>query len=482
MPDNYYNSAGSAASDRIQEYLVMQQQQRRQDMLDQLAIRKQQADDARQNRKMDMEQEQHQADLALKRDQLISSAHEREARTAELQQAGLEKQKTGLSKRFEQMVPGDIPDAEMVKQADSLGIGTQNFPKPPMTQQSMPGLVAPNSPLISPQMRIAPAPVSASGVGPNAGSTNLPPSPEPPAQVGLTGVSDSSVRPYIGTRQDREKQAAEHELDAYASSLPDGPIKQVIEAKRHGVTITAGDLKQENPTPEGRDLMLDPQSRKYQDANGNVVTNPGKADRVHVLPIHDTSARDAAHEQANERLMEQIRQHAYTTFDATAKPYEEEIRNVQKLNTVLNQNSNVADATIAEQVLKMTAGGAGSGLRLTQPLIDQILHSRSKWDDLQLALNRWDGQPGSLSLTPEQKISIRALGKGIIEKASGVHKKILDARTAVDNPSANAATIHKAVTDLKDSLYSPTDESGSAAPATSGAPRIRYDMNGNRLP
>ncbi len=252
MAGDSFNSAGADASTGIMSFMAALEAKRRQDKLDAMTAQQQQFDQQMHLRDMTLkekkeqrEAEQHQADLAERAGQHRDAA----AKLAEDIQA---KKQDEFTKSISNMGPGDYPDSQQIQTAQALGMGNR-FPQPGVSQQSLPGVVAPNAPAIaaSPMaagIRVAPAPVSASGFGPNASGVGLPPSPEPPAQMGLTGTADPGVRPFPGTYEQRHRLADEQALDTYAKSLPVGSAaRQVVEAKQHGVTLTAGDLKVDKP-------------------------------------------------------------------------------------------------------------------------------------------------------------------------------------------------------------------------------------------
>lgn len=445
MADDFYNAPGAAASAGINDFLTQQAAQRRQAMLDALAVRKQSFEEDKSNREMDMKTQQHQMDLELKRSQLQSLDAERQATIGQKKDAVTEAKTKMLMKTLENSVPGDIFDARTVQAADELGLGGQAFPKPPLQQQSMSGVVAPQ--FAPPALRIAPAPVSASGVGPNAGSTTLPPSPEPPAQMGLTGTSDSAVRPYIGNRQDREAAILRQKQQAYIDALPDSDphkleMKQAYGAEQVGLKLPPGAVGKGD---EGRDLMLDPVSRHYIDGAGNIVLNPTKADRVNVLPHPpDHSMANAVHDLQEREFLQRERDKAISELNTKAKPFEETIRNASKLLDTMAQGTNIADVTIPAQVVKLAEGGMGSGVRVTQPVMDAVEHkSRSTFSDLVTKANRIVADPTTrFTFSVDQLAGIQLLAQSLRKSALESHKKIGDIRDAI-NSSKNVDEVNQ---------------------------------------
>lgn len=166
-----YQSPGGAFSNAIDEAMIRSKMEARQAMLDKLAV-------DRENRMAANDVEDHK----IRRE-------EAQARREALIQSGLERKTANVEKRLTSMVPGDIPDRDMLKHADELGIGGTAFPKP---AESLPGIAA--VPL---------------------GQT----------RVGLAGPADAAVRPYVGSHQDRLKAAEDAKQASYIATLPEGPVK-----------------------------------------------------------------------------------------------------------------------------------------------------------------------------------------------------------------------------------------------------------------
>ncbi len=450
MAGDSFNSAGADASTGIMSFMAALEAKRRQDKLDAMTAQQQQFDQQMHLRDMNLkeskeqrEAEQHKADLAERASQ---NASQRDVMAENIKT----KQIGDVEKQLGNMQPGDYPDSQLIANMDRLGMGA-NAPKPGIGQQSMPGIVAPNAPQTM-GVRVAPQPN------------------EPPAQMGLTGASDPAVRPFLGSPKQRDAADMQHRQQVFLAGMPDtdprkAALRQSLEAEAAGFHLPPGFL--DKPASGKTHLLLNPVTGVYTDPKTGKPTTDIPADAVidRMAEPKDTSAGAANHELAVQRLGEQVRNRAYTVFDKLAAPAQDTIRNVQKLKDVLDQNTNIADSTIAEQVLRVTAGGKDSGLRLNTNLTDRVLHSRDRWDNLNMALHQWDGKPGSLVLTPQQKTDIRALGKELLKQASTVHQKIIKARQIVDDPSSDPTTIHKAVTSLESDLNTP-DEEATSTPAT----------------
>lgn len=459
MATDSFNSAGADASQGILGFLAALDAQKRQKRLDDLTAQQQGFDQhiklrdiALKESKEQREAEQHKADLAERVSQHASQADQ----IAGNLQA---KKAQQVEKTLGNMGPGDYPDSQLIQDMDAVGMGSL-APKPPVTQQSAPGLVAPNASAVPGGMRVAPAPN------------------EPPAQMGLTGAADPMVRPYVGSPAQRDKIAMRGQQQALIDSLPEGDprkdeIRQSLQAEAAGLKVPAGFFSKQ-ATGKTR-IMFDPIRGVYKDpATGNPITDvPADAAIDRMAEPKDTSAGEAAREQTRANAVNQIREHAYTELNNRAKSTEEQIANLNKLDTSMAQNSNIADSTLAEQIIKITAGGAGSGVRITQPEIDQVLKkSRTVWADLQMKMNRLSSDPkANVFFDADQKRALRDLMGVIRSKANQTHEKIIAARRQVDEAS-DVPTINRARTSLEEAL------AAGPTPAAPGPKHTRYDENG----
>lgn len=445
--DSYYNAPGAAAGDAIQQFMIQQAAQRRQAMLDNIAASR----ETREARNQEQELQTRRDELNDRRQERMLLLHERENKSKEdavnkaRDDAETAKKNATAEhdKTLANMVPGDIMTPDMVA-ADKLVSGGQNVQDPKQGLKNF--------------MSTLPA-----------GS---------PEQAGVAAQTQGPMT-FVGNRQDRDKIAAQKELDNYILRLaPDSISRKVAEAKRSGVNLTAADLKLENPADDQESVFTyNPVNGEVRDSStGKTVTSVPKGAKIERLaePKDHSASNSAAEDRRNNKLL-QTQQHAYDELNKRAQPIEEQINNLNKIDTSLNQNSNMADSTIAEQVIKITAGGAGSGVRITQPEIDQVLkRTRTKWQDLEIAFNKWGGDPKKeLILNTEQKQGLRDLMKAIRVKANTLHQKIIKARTDIDKAD-DTDTVHEVNTRLSKELYG---DSESTSPATSGK-QIRYGMDG----
>lgn len=376
-----YTSPGDAFSTRLEEYMVQQAQLQRQAQLDA---------DAR----------AHAAQAAAAQQEELQQGRERLAIERQRATVALnDKEYEQTQKIIAGMVPGDILDPETTRRALKHGIPVRTG-------------VQPVAPGMEPQ-------------GPD-----LPAAP----------------RVYMGNRADINAENTRKRMHAIADQMEKGSSEQM------GLRYYADSITAENPSgtnaPAGMfpkksaatghtRFIFDPVTKTYTDPTGKKVTElPPDAVVDRSAEPRDTSA----HDMQRDAHLQTAKEHAYTEFNTDAKPFNDRIDRTNKLVENLNQKTNISDSTLAEQFVTLTAGGAGSGVRISQPMIDQVLkRSRTSWQDLDVALRRWStASPGqaretSVFFTDEQRAAMRALAVAYRQEANRQHAKIVSARHQIDS-------------------------------------------------
>ncbi len=471
MAGNSFNSAGADASTGIMSFMAALEAKRRQDKLDAMTAQQQQFDQQMHLRDMNLkeskeqrEAEQHKADLAERASQ---NASQRDVMAENIKT----KQIGDVEKQLGNMQPGDYPDSQLIANMDRLGMGA-NAPKPALGQQSMPGIVAPSAPQVA-GIRVAPQPN------------------EPPAQMGLTGSSDPAVRPYIGSPKQREAIDQKQKQQQFIDALPDGDprkdeIRQALGAEATGLHVPPGFFSKQAGDGTEEVYRQNPRDGTIE----KVGTVPKGAHFMTEPAPKDTSVGDALKADRQDRDLRGAKEKAYTEFNNAAKPFLDRIDRANKMEDSLKLHSNIADSTIAEQLVTLTAGGSGSGVRISQPMIDQVLHkTNTAWDDLSLRLKRWeaatpeDKNKISMFFTDTQRLALHDLGQLYLAEARKQHAKILDYRSKIDE-AKDFDTVYKTRTAAQRDIFDTpkADEATPAGVAPTGTKRIRYDMNGKVIP
>ncbi len=427
MADGYYNSPGAAASDAVTELLMQRQQLARQGAMDRLAFMKFQQDQEQANAALKEKQQEHQDLIDLKD----------ESTTRDI---------------IGKMQIGDIPDADLIAKAKKYHIPV-NFTTPPVPQAvSQPGEVMPPA---APEGIAAPDAAPASPVA----MTGMPATPDrAPIRFAGTHLQQEAatkedrladLRKIISTEDPATPKGRSAVLEYEMLSnkaIPAGLIKAPTEAKVEGVFRQSANPKTGVSTIE-------------RHLNGQWIPWPGDVpagSHWETMPQpKDTSLSDQAHTDRENYHLDTIRHDTTQSINANplVKNTEDQINTLNKLDLSLRQNNNLGDSVIAEQVLKLTAGGQGSGLRLNNVLIDRILKdTRTKWDTLQLKLQAWGGDPNKpLILDPDQREAIRKLAAEGRKIANDTHAKIIATRRKV-HAATDASSIWAAEDDLYEAL------------------------------
>lgn len=121
-------------------------------------------------------------------------------------------------------------------------------------------------------------------------------------------------------------------------------------------------------------------------------------------------------------------------LDNAQKPVNETLSRLSRLQDTLRQGTPQADALVAPELLTVMAGGQGSGLRMNEAEIARIVGGRSKWQDLQAAVNKWSVDPSQAnSITSEQRAEIRALTDAVQAKVLKKQQVLDTAREKLNN-------------------------------------------------
>jgi hypothetical protein len=131
---------------------------------------------------------------------------------------------------------------------------------------------------------------------------------------------------------------------------------------------------------------------------------------------------DRAESQADRSYMFHQRE-----LDTLAKPVNDLAARVGRLRATLDQGTPVADALVAPELLTVLAGGAGSGLRMSEAELQRIVNGRSNWEALKSAAQAWSLDPSKAnSITPAQRQQINAL-------VTHVERKLTAKRELIDH-------------------------------------------------
>jgi hypothetical protein len=290
----------------------------------------------------------------------------------------------------------------------------------------------------------------------------------PVNQPAGTGVLKNAPQAFAGTRADAEKKKLEDKVNEIRDTLsgadPGSPEykKAILDYQMvTGKSIPAGFAKETGGT--GNVARVSPDKGKVEVMRNGAWVTATEADLgpgTHWLnepPPKDNTVHDLAKQTAVGHVYDT----AMKELLETEKPIKGHIDGINGLGSVLAQRTPSADALIAPLVLKATVAGQGSGFRMTRAEIDNVLHSRSKWQDLEVALNKWSANPKeALQVTDEQRTDLRNLAKAIRIKANEQMQVITKARHDLDDAmeAGDSMAIRRRRTKLDEDLQKMNDE------------------------
>ncbi len=101
--------------------------------------------------------------------------------------------------------------------------------------------------------------------------------------------------------------------------------------------------------------------------------------------------------------------YANTFINQKMQPLQQLSQRIGRLNKAILQGDPQSDSMIAPELLSITTGGPGSGLRMNEAEIDRVVGGATKWTQLKQNLNKWSLDPSKAQIPPEQRAQIQKL-------------------------------------------------------------------------
>jgi hypothetical protein len=421
-------SPGDAFSSSLEQSLLLRANQQRQAQQDQLAMQR----EARQQKHEEDERAQAAEALAENR-QKFALEHK-------------EKRKAAFEKAVGTMLPGDIPDPDMVAQSKEFGMGHLFPDAQPKVPESMPGIAA------VPQGQVQ------QGVEPTR-----------TGQVSSPETQQAGVR-FLGLPQQRmEQQNRDAALSTIAKMAPDDPRRAALQSAIEAGVEPSAKMFEPPPAEKTQTVARVSNNRKVVEVyrDGNWVKADGNT-----LPkdTHFIQEPAPASTFSNDLRTDAARTHAYdranTELNKTAAPFEDQMKNLQAAEEVLNERSPSGDAHVAPMLLKALVAGQGSGFRMTKAEIDQVQNARTKWQSMEAAMRKYSANPGdALFFDDAQRKDFLHLVQ-TMRKATERHLEPMEkARRDIDSLDS-PRDIQKRVSDMHHERAQPTtkDDSADAGP------------------
>ena len=190
--------------------------------------------------------------------------------------------------------------------------------------------------------------------------------------------------------------------------------------------------------------------------------------REQAQQYRETTHQDTLNNQAAQRGQQSYEFQQRDTAKTT-RAVEDAADSYQKLKDALNQNTIQADAVIAPMLLKLTAGGAGSGVRMTEAELGRVFGGRGKWQELQAKLSRYNPDSNKAIGIPDvQRQQIRNLVQTIGQRIDQKTAAIQDFQQGISDPNNNDPVEHRRLRLVLENNIRAID-SGKPLPAA-GAP------------
>ena len=119
--------------------------------------------------------------------------------------------------------------------------------------------------------------------------------------------------------------------------------------------------------------------------------------------------RPPASDTASNNRLDRSYQYNATALTNERKPVEAQMTRISSALSNLNLQSPQADAVLAPQVLTISAGGIGSGIRMNDAEISRIIGGATVWTQLQTKINKFSTDPAHAAFTPEQRGQMAAI-------------------------------------------------------------------------
>jgi len=236
--------------------------------------------------------------------------------------------------------------------------------------------------------------------------------------------SDGSRRPVVGYTPTTQVTW----VDIGGAKLPlDQQGNRIVGLPELKKTQTPGEEQQ------AKQVRQLPTSQGYVniDQTGTTVTPVVGQDGKQVQPYQapkDNSVRDMA--MGNQSYNFHTRE-----LDTIAKPITDALARSSRLIETLNNGSPTALAAAVPEFLTVMAGGAGSGLRMTNAEIAAIVGSRSVWDDIVAKASKFSTDPQKYPLTPTQVKNIRDMATAVTNKMLQKQQLINEGYQAILSPN-----------------------------------------------
>lgn len=400
-------SPGAEAADALGQAMMQQATMRHNALMDELAK-------AKEGREQQNQQWEHEDRVQASKDRLTAQQDAIEQRKS----AAQEKEANDFLKQVDgTMRKGDIPDAEMVKKADRLGVG-----------YIFPTKATPNG-------------------------------EQGPAQPGQPPMGQASTRIYGGSKTDRDEEAANAKMDAFQAMLDDpvqgpylksNPVAMEAAWAKAGFKTALPAALLNNNGEGGRTIVFNPRSGQYHlnSPDGPIVTNHQPNDVIRDLSVPDPNAGAA---RADRETDVAIRWGLGRTAP-DRKVASEAVSKASEAMGLLAQGNRKSDALLGMALLQAVNGAMGA-FRLTNTELGTVQNTRGLMDRIKGAVGGYTDIPeNSPVFQPEERKVIYNILQGVYKRSATRLGNLIEGEAAISG-ARSAREVTDALTKTHKDLY-----------------------------
>lgn len=219
---------------------------------------------------------------------------------------------------------------------------------------------------------------------------------------------------------------------------------------------------------KGRPVTYDPKANQFFDLDGNPTKDVRRA------PPQANPDAQAAREAS---VLDRSYTYNQNRIDKIRQPLQDRAERLSRLDDSVFAHSAQADSLIAPELVTVVAGGQGTGVRITQGEIDNVMHGRSNWEAVKAAVNKWNpNNKEALSITDAQRADVVELLKMVRDRNGEALKAADDASDKLIN--ASSVTEHRQiVNDFHKQIASIASRSNAASDQSASTQKTAVPTN-----
>lgn len=251
------------------------------------------------------------------------------------------------------------------------------------------------------------------------------------------GMTDPAVGLFQGGGRGSLLQPTPGHLASTETTSGDLPMPDAKPTLRGSLRVRSIDAKPDHYVKQASEKQQDTSIDNVRQATSDAQR---RAHELAMEAIAQQNANKPTGQGADASRMDRSYQASATQLEALRKPVADQIERIARFRDSINQQTPQADSVLAPEVMIIMAGGAGSGVRITQGEIERVTGGRSNLESLKAALKKWSFDPSkALSVTPAQRQQMRQLVSAIAERGQQKLDAVTHAHDAlIDAPDVTS--------------------------------------------